>query len=91
MVWQRGGELLESPGWNLECADTGGGKTTEVKRCLVSSNQYRCYGEIDKSCRPIFFWNLSLFFLFFNENEVDFANYHTFIQSYSSINNIYTT
>lgn len=58
MVWQRGGELLESPGWNLECADTGGGKTTEVKRCLVSSNQYRCYGKIDKSCRPIFFWNL---------------------------------
>lgn len=39
MVWQRGGELLESPGWNLECADTGGGKTTEVKRCLVSSYQ----------------------------------------------------
>lgn len=31
MVWQRGGELLESPGRNLDCVDAGGGKTTEVK------------------------------------------------------------
>lgn len=38
MVWQRGGELLESPGQNFECVDAGIGKTTEVKRCLVSPN-----------------------------------------------------
>lgn len=54
MVWQRGGELLESPGRNLECVDAGGGKTTEVKRCLVSPNQYGCYEKTDRSCKPNF-------------------------------------
>jgi len=58
MVWQRSGNRLESPGQKCVCVDAGGGKTTEVKRCLVSPNQYRCYGQNLQA-------KLLSFFLFF--------------------------